>query len=116
MRQNVLKRFNDRCTITRSVQTGETSTNEPITDDQPVVEGEPCQYLPSGTTFTREDTGEHTQRPARLRVAASVDVQEGDGVSIDGVTSGFEVRGIEPMRDSRTAREIAQICELERVD
>lgn len=116
MRQNVSKRFNDRCTIQRRTKTGETATNEPIHGSETVVAGEPCQYLPSSTTFTREDTGENVQRPARLRVAAGVDVQEGDRVTIDGIDTQFEVRGIEPMRDSRTAREIAQRCELERVE
>lgn len=115
MRQQVTKRFTDHCRVERRTQTGETATNEPIYDDQVVVDGEPCQYLPSGTTFTREDAGEHVQRPARIRVRASVDVQEGDQILVDGVTGEFEVRSVEPMRGSRTGRELALLCELERI-
>lgn len=116
MRQQVTKRFSDRCHVERRTKTDETTTNEPIYDDQLVVGGEPCQYLPSGTTFTRENSGEHVQRPARIRVRATVDIQEGDQVTVDGVNATFQVAGVEPMRDSRTGRELAQICELERID
>lgn len=115
MRQSIHSRFNDQATITREEKTGTTATNEPTTTTTTVASGVPCQYLPEGSSFVREDSGTYVQKPARLRVGPDVDIREGDQVEIGGLDPTFEVRGVGDMQDHRRARTIAQQCDLEKI-
>ena len=116
MRGRVNRRMNDVCTIKRREQVSQTATNEPDYELRTVAASEPCQYISQETSFVREDTGERAQKPARLRVQADVDVQEGDRVEIDGHSASYEVVGLEPMQDSRRGTTAAIECDLERID
>jgi hypothetical protein len=114
MRQRTSQRLTDRATIKRDSQTGENELGEPITETMTVAEGVPCALTPRSTSFVREDSGERVQRPAELRVPASVDVEEGDTVTVVGGPSTFEVRGVRRVADHRRGTDVYQRVEVER--
>jgi len=114
MRQRTSQRLTDRATIERDEQTGENELGEPITETVTVAEGVPCTLTPKSTSFVREDSGERVQRPAELRVRASVDVKEGDTVTVAGEADSFEVRGVRRVPDHRRGTDIYQRVEVER--
>ena len=73
-----------------------------------------CSFTPQSTSFVREDSGERVQRPAELRVRASVDVDEGDTVTVESEPDTFEVRGVQRVPDHRRGTDIYQRVEVER--
>ena len=116
MRQRIERRLPNRCDIHRREQTGTGGIGgkELNYDEVTVAEDVPCAFDDESTTFVREDTGERVQRPASVRFAADVDVQEGDTLAIDGVETDLEVRGVDERRDHRRGRTAATIAEVER--
>jgi len=114
MRQRTSQRLTDRATIERGEQTDENELGELITETVTVAEGVPCALTPKSTSFVREDSGERVQRPAELRVPASVDVREGDTVTVASEPSTFEVRGVRGVPDHRRGIDVYQRVEVER--
>ena len=114
MKQRTSQRLTDRATVERAEQTGENELGEPITETVTVAEGVPCMFTPQSTEFVREDSGERVQRPAELRVRASVDVEEGDTVTVANDPATYEVRGVRRVPDHRRATDIYQRVEVER--
>ena len=114
MRQRASQRLTDSATIKRETQTGENELDEPITETEPVAEDVSCSFTPQSTSFVREDSGERVQRPAELRVRASVDVDEGDTVTVESEPDTFEERGVQRVPDHRRGTDIYQRVEVER--
>lgn len=114
MRQRTSQRLPDRATIRRDTQTGENELGEPITETVTVAEAVPCSFTPQSTSFIREDSGERVQRPAQLRVRASVDAEEGDTVTIESEPDTFEIRGVQRVPDHRRGIVVLQRLEVER--
>lgn len=114
MRQRASQRLTNRATIERKTQSGENELGEPITETAPVAEDVPCSFTPQSTSFVREDSGERVQRPAELRVRASVDIKEGDTVTVESEPDTFEVRGVKKVRDHRRGTTVLQRVEVER--
>lgn len=114
MRQRSTQRLPDTATIKRREQTGTNGIGEPLYGTTTVAQAVPCRFDDESTSFVREDSGERVQRPATVTFGPSVDVEEGDTVSIDGVATEWEVRGVNPTRDKRRDRVVDIVVELER--
>ena len=106
--------LNDEATIRREDQTATNELGEPITETVTVAEGVACAYQPGSTSSVREDSGERVQKPAEIRFGPGVDVREGDRITIAGVETTFEVRGISEERDTSRDLTVGIVCEVER--
>ena len=82
-----------------------------------VHENVACAFDAESTQFVREDTGEHVQKPAEIRLSTDIDVSEGMIVEVNPKPDvQYEIRGIDPAVDALRGREMFNRCELERFD
>lgn len=119
MRQRTSARLPDRATIKRPAESNATGVEAyegtaggPTT----VADDVPCRFDDESTSFVREDSGERVQRPASITFRHSVDIREGDKIDVEGVSTTWEVRGINDVRDGRRGRTVRTECELERIN
>lgn len=113
--RNTFKRWlSDTATVERQVQTDTNELGEPITETVTVADDVACALNDEGTEFVREESGDRVSRPATVRFANDVDIEEGDTVTIDGEPEAFEVRGVQRRRDTRRGVTVGVTVEVER--
>jgi hypothetical protein len=108
----------DRATIKRdSDGSSSNAINEPTGGSTSTVASDvPCEFDSESTSFVREDSGERVNRPATVVFGSDVDVREGDTIEVERVSTTFEARGVEVVRDSRRDRTQKIRVDLERAD
>ena len=118
----MLRHTPHRATIERpqeSDATGVDAYAETVGEYVPVDEGVPCVFDDESTSFVREDTGERVQRPATVGFNPGVDIEEGDRLTVDGVTVpsvAYEVQDITIVRDDFRGGVDHLIAGVERAD
>lgn len=117
MRQRIATHRPHTATIKRQSQTGTNELGEPIQETVTVADDVACLYRDQSTEFVREESGERVNSPATVRFAHSVDIAEGDTLTIDGAGApdgALEVRGLDRRTSARRGRVAMIVAEVER--
>ena len=98
-------------TATRRTESNETDEyGQPLPGtDETVIQDEPVQYRPNGTSFVRAESGERVERNPTVkgRGTLAFELQEGDSITLTPLEdsgseiSGLEVVGIDPQYGRR---------------
>ena len=118
MRHRLEPSLTDRADVERLVDDdSETNAfNEPTgssAEYETVATGLKCQFVPESTEFVRSDDGEVVRTPAKAIFGGEPDIEVGDRLSIDGIETRLEVRGVEPQIDHRVGHIYATTVALE---